>query len=162
MSKSFSPLIRKKPRHGSVLIGADDSFDICEEIKSAETICAAIAFGHLSGWNLLATAIGTCRATSIELLIGRGMCEQALNEIGAAKSTRQSTPASVRVNTPWGGHYYRRPPGGKIKDDRANWGTLWQRVLITGVWAAPFGIWLYRRNRQASTAASKLPSKSCT
>jgi len=58
------------------------------------------------------------------------------------QAIRHQTSASVKVKTSWGS-YNRRPPGGKIADDRANSETLWFRVLALGIWG--FGIFGYFR-----------------
>jgi hypothetical protein len=50
------------------------------------------------------------------------------------ESTKQRTAKSVHVRSRNGG-YWRRPPGGKQSDDRANAGTLWMRCLIFLGWA---------------------------
>lgn len=71
-------------------------------------------------------------------------------------STRQRSSASVHVNTSWGS-YNRRPPGGKIADDRANWQTLWFRVITTGFWGA--GLWLYLRVGLTVSAAAAVPQQ---
>ena len=65
-----------------------------------------------------------------------------LSGFAGCKATRQRTSARVHVNTSWGS-YNRRPPGGKIADDRANSKTLWFRILAFGVWG--YGIFGYFR-----------------
>ncbi len=79
---------------------------------------------------------------------------------GTCSSTLQNSPASVRVETSWG-HYYRRPPGGKIADDKANAATLWMRLIIFTVWASPFGVYLYAKSRagRANKTLQLTPSR---
>lgn len=65
-----------------------------------------------------------------------------LSGFAGCQATKQRTSASVHVNTSWGS-YNRRPPGGKIADDRANSKTLWFRILAFGLWGC--GIFGYLR-----------------
>lgn len=66
-----------------------------------------------------------------------------LGSFAGCQATIQRTPRSVRVSGR-GGTYWRRPPGGKQADDRANRKTLWMRAIIFTGWAFST-FWLYDR-----------------
>lgn len=119
------------------------------------------AFFALYGIALIVSAFGMnglIRRWSLGFLIAYTMAGFA-----GCQSTVQRSSASVHVNTSWGS-YNRRPPGGKIADDRANSKTFWFRALAFICWGA--GVAFYFRpdggfssgSSEPNTPAQRLPS----
>lgn len=98
------------------------------------------AFFSLYGIALILSAFsmaGLVRRWSIGFLIVYSVAGFA-----GCQSTVQRSSASVHVNTSRGS-YNRRPPGGKMADDRVNSSTLWFRALAFLCWGS--GVALYFR-----------------
>ena len=55
----------------SVVVGAPAGFDFLATLREATSIKAAIAFGHMSGWDQIRSAIANSSAQSIQILLGQ-------------------------------------------------------------------------------------------
>jgi HKD family nuclease len=59
----------------SVVIGAPTGFDFLASLRDAISIKAAIAFGHMSGWNQVSKALANSHAQCIQILLGQSFLQ---------------------------------------------------------------------------------------
>src|ERR1039458_3893442 len=72
MSKYLpQPFLKKSSAKQSVLVGAPPEFDFLASLNRSVSIKAAIAFGHMTGWNEVNRAISNSRARDVQLLFGQ-------------------------------------------------------------------------------------------
>src|SRR5690348_4213863 len=99
----LNPLLESGTLDLSVLIGAPDQFDLLTALKDAETVQLAVAFGHMSGWSMLAGPLTHSSASRIQILLGRAFFQtepavilalKALQDKGSAAFTFQVKLAS--------------------------------------------------------------------
>jgi HKD family nuclease len=69
------PLLAGGTDLGSVLVGAPPDFDLLSSLRTSTTIRLAIAFGHMSGWELLREAFTRSTAHSVQVLFGQAFCQ---------------------------------------------------------------------------------------
>jgi hypothetical protein len=59
----------------SLVIGAPTEFDFLASLRDAISIKAAIAFGHMSGWNQVSKALANSHALCIQILLGQSFLQ---------------------------------------------------------------------------------------
>jgi HKD family nuclease len=68
---SPQPFLRQSPVRESASVGAPPEFDFLATLRKAVSIKAAIAFGHMSGWDEIDAALSDSTAQKVHLLLGR-------------------------------------------------------------------------------------------
>jgi HKD family nuclease len=68
---SLQPFLKEPSASQSVLVGAPRGFDFNERLRDATRVRAAIAFGHMTGWNEIGAAIRDSAAKDISILLGQ-------------------------------------------------------------------------------------------
>jgi len=84
----------------SILIGAPKSFHFLNALEQSGAISLAIAFGHLTGWNLVKACLQKSAATSVRVLLGQHFFETEpilLNELRALSKLSTSPKFEVKL-----------------------------------------------------------------
>lgn len=77
----------------SVVVGAPPGFDFLASLRNASSIKASVAFGHMSGWDLIKATLVNSRAKGIQVLLGQSFLQTEPNVLD---SLRECKPGRIR------------------------------------------------------------------
>src|ERR1035437_4138052 len=91
---SPQPFLKQSSARESALVGAPPDFDFLARLRKAVSIRAAIAFGHMSGWEEIDAVLNDSTAQNVHLLLGRSFfqTEPDLLDLLCARQEKSTPP----------------------------------------------------------------------
>ena len=93
----LQPFLKRSSGSKSVLAGAPADFDFLATLRHATSIRVAMAFGHMTGWQRIETAVLHSAARDIFILLGQAFF-QTEPELLALLLARKRESASLRIH----------------------------------------------------------------